>query len=56
MSTLPNFFDPNSIEVALVRWVRQTWIECGSNKSVTINEFETIINVSYLEVIEKGEI
>lgn len=52
---LPKFLDPDSIEVALVRWDRQTWIECGSNKAVTIDEFESRINVQYLEVIDKSE-
>ena len=37
------------------RWDRQTWIECESNKSMIIDAFESTINVSYLEVIEKGK-
>jgi hypothetical protein len=47
--------DPDSIEIALVRWDRQAWIECESNKSVIIDVFKSTINVSYLEVIEKGK-
>ena len=48
--------DPDEpIQVVLVKWDRQQWMERGCVQRVTLDEFEDTIHVSYLEVIEKAE-